>query len=134
MKTYLKNLEFYTESENKVPPREYSYLDMILTAAKVLRENLELLHPIISDDFLLNYDRVSGDLIVKCKLLDKHDTYSCLLNGSESFSEVMNDIEYITKHFFDSCIIRSCTVKYYYPYNKTSATTRQFIKAVFDDE
>lgn len=133
MRTYLKNLEFCTESESKVPPEKYSYLDMILTAAKVLRENLELLHPVVDPEFLYNYDHISGDLIVKCKLLDKQDTYSCLLNDSESFSEVMNDIEYITKHFFDSCIIRSCTVKYYYP-SEMSYKTKQFIKAVFDDE
>lgn len=133
MRTYLKNLEFYTESESKVPPEKYSYLDMILTAAKVLRENLELLHPVVDPDFLYNYDHISGNLIVKCKLLDKQDTYSCLLNSDEKFAELMNDIEYITKHFFDSCIIRSCTVKYYYP-SETSYKTKQFIKAVFDDE
>lgn len=134
MRTYLKNLEFYTESENKVPPREYSYLDMILTAAKVLRENLELLHPMVEPDFLYNYQHTTGDLIVKCRLKDEYDTNSCLLNTGEKLAEVMNDIEYITKHFFDSCIIRSCTVQYYYPYNRASAATRQFVKAVFEDE
>lgn len=134
MRTYLKNIEFYTESENKVPPREYSCLDMILRAAKVLRENIDLINPIVDPDFLYNYQHTTGDLIVKCKLLEEHDTVSCIFGDCEKLVEITTDIECITKHFFDSCIIRSCTVKYYYPYNKTSATTRQFVKAVFDDE
>lgn len=134
MRTYLKDIEFYTESESKVPPKDYSCLDMILRSAKVFRDNIDLIQPIVDPDFLYNYQHTTGDLIVKCKLLNEYDTVSCLLNDDEKLAEIMVDIECITKHFFDSCNIRSCTVKYYYPYNKTSATTRQFIKAVFDDE
>lgn len=135
MRTYLKNLEFYTESENKVPPTMgYSCLDMIIRAAKVFRENINLINPIVDPDFLYNYQHTTGDLIVKCKLLEEYDTYSCIYGDCEKLVEITADIECITKHFFDSCIIRSCTVRYYYPYKKMSDTTRQFIKAAFDDE
>ena len=134
MRAYLKNIEFYTESENKVPPLGYSCLDIILRAAKVLRDSINLINPIVDPDFMYSYEHTTGDLIVKCKLLEEHDTASCIFGDCEKLVEITADIEAITKHFFDSCIIRSCTVKYYYPYNKTSSTTRQFVKAVFDDE
>lgn len=134
MRTYLKDIEFYTESENKVPPKDYSCLDMILRAAKVFRDNIDLIQPIVDPDFLYSYQHITGDLIVKCRLSNEYDTVSCLLNDGEKLAEIMVDIECITKHFFDSCNIRSCTVKYYYPYKKTSEASRQFVKAVFDDE
>lgn len=134
MKTYLKDIEFYTESENKVPPKDYSGLDMILRAAKVFRDNINLINPIVDPDFLYSYERLTGDLIVKCKLLNEHDTCSCVVDDCVKMTEIMVDIECITKHFFDSCNIRSCTVKYYYPYKKISEASRQFVKAVFDDE